>query len=92
MKTYKTFEYMDFPEPLREILKDKFCFGKYHYLIYYPGEGYFKPLEEVRDTNNILRWGNEKCYVYEIGDDLITDWLMSQGAELCEDILILIDW
>lgn len=91
MKTCKYIEYYNLPEEIRNLIKEKYCFSKYQYLEYYPGDGYFKPVGEVRDEYNIMRV-DDSDYVYERGDDKIGDYLMCQGAELCEYCIILIDW
>ncbi len=98
MKSKKTFEYTDIPKEIRDALSDKLDGkGQNSYINYYPGDGYFKPLSEVKNMENILFYGKDTIdspdvYVYEKGDDIAGDYFMEKGAKLCEDVLILINW
>ena len=55
---------------------------------YYPGDGYFKPLEEVVNIDNCLALKWHKGFYYEKGDDPLGDWFMSKGIKLCEEVKI----
>lgn len=92
MKTYKTFEFTDMPLTIRDLVRDRIR-GQGSYLSYYPGDGYFKDPKEVTVVENSMEWEpNLNNYVYEKGDDPVGDWLIENGAELCEKVLILVDW
>lgn len=50
-----------------------------------------KPISEVKDKNNIITAPNSD-YVYERGDDPISDYLLDNGAKYGEEIIFLIWW
>lgn len=93
MKKLKVYDISDFPSHLREEINKKIwhCGGSCKW---YPGDGHFKPLNEVKDMSKIHFYKSETIntkdvYVYEMGDDLVGDFLMEQGAKLCEEIVII---
>ncbi len=52
-----------------------------------------KHISEVKDINNIIRFPNHNPdYVYERGDDPISDFLLDNGAKLSESLIFLINW
>lgn len=93
MKKMKVFEINEFPYEFQDEISEKqtHCEGACKW---YPGDGFFKPLSEVKDKSKIHFYGDENentkdVYVYEEGDDLIGDWLMkNHNIKLCEEILI----
>ena len=67
--------------------------GNRSYFSYYvPYE--LKPLDEVINKNNIVidPKDPESDYVYERGDDPITDYLLENGCKFGEEIIFLIWW
>ena len=91
MAKKSVFELGEFPENLYKEISSKFHHRR---CSWYPGDGYFKPLSEVRDMTKIHFYGKENIdtkdvYVYEEGDDLVGDFLMTRGIKICEEVLIL---
>ena len=89
----KVFEVSDLPDEFHKELYEKIqhCGGSCKW---YPGDGYFKPLDEVRDISKIHFCKNEDentkdVFVYEEGDDLIGDWFMKNKIKLIEEVLII---
>lgn len=88
MKTYKCFDYSDLPQQCKDQIKGRVRHNN-SYLNYCPGDEYFKPLEEVKNTLKVMFYEDS---VYEKGDDPTGDYLMANGAGLCEEVLILVNW
>lgn len=90
MKKQKTIEIHEFPQEFQNKIAEKMnhCGGHCHW---YPGDGFFKPESEVRDRTKILRYnGAAEGYIYEVGDDPISDWLMkNHKIKLIEEVLII---
>lgn len=94
MKKEKVIKSIEFPEEFQDKIWEKIhhCGGSCHW---YPGDGFFKPLEEVINIDNILFLDSDTLetkdvYVYEKGDDKIGDWIMDKyKVKLCEEILII---
>mgnify|MGYP003405384345 CR=1 FL=1 len=92
-KIIEKYEFIDLPELNLKKLYEKMyhCGGS---CSWYPGDGFFKPLSEVKNINNILFLGKENIntpnvYVYEKGDDIIGDFIMDKfKIKLCEEVLI----
>lgn len=67
------------------------------YRKYYPGDGHYKPLSEHKDPSKAIFYvENEKSkkdpYAYELGSDIISDWLFNEGFGPRDEILFLIWW
>lgn len=63
------------------------------YISYYVC-GEVKPMDEVKNKDNIVIDPEDPNaeYVYERGDDPISDYLMDNGCKMGEEIIILIWW
>lgn len=93
MKKMKVFDITDFPHEFQDEIREKqnHCEGA---CSWYPGDGLFKPLSEVKDMDNIMFYKGDTIdtkdvYVYEKGDDPIGDWIMDNfKVKLCEGVLI----
>lgn len=89
----KVINISDFPHEFQDKIAEKMnhCGGT---CSWYAGDGYFKPLSEVRDLSKIHFQkgediGTKNVYVYEEGDDPIGDWLMkNHKIKLTEEVLI----
>ena len=67
-----------------ELAKER-CRGQNSYMKYYPGDGHYKPLSEHEDPSKAIFYEdadkmNKNPYAYEMGDDIISDWLFSEGC------------
>lgn len=92
MKIYKCFDFSDFPPEIRDLVRDRLSHNG-SYFNYYPGDGHFKSPSEVKVPENAMEWEPKlNDYVYEKGDDPFGDYLMSEGAELCEQVIVLVNW
>jgi hypothetical protein len=79
----------------RKIFND--ASGQNTYDKYYPCDGWFKPKNKVSDESKIVYQSEsdrdkENAYVYEIGDDIISDWLLSKGFTPNDEIIFLVWW
>ena len=96
MKKYKTYKVFDCQEMPKEIRKDFFenrgeSKSNDCYVEYYVADNW-KPLAEVRDKKNIVKQDKvDKC-CYERGDDVVSDWLMDNGAKIGEEVLVKHWW
>ena len=94
MKKVKLFELSDFPDEFQDEITEKFWHCNKGVVSWYPGDGYFKPLSEVKDMSKIMFFDGDNIdtpnvYVYEKGDDKIGDFLMDNfKIKLCEDVKI----
>lgn len=62
------------------------------YISYYVC-GELKHISKAKDPSSVIRYPNHSPdYIYERGDDPISDYLMDNGAKLGEEIIILIWW
>jgi hypothetical protein len=80
------------PEDQRaKIFRDK-CFHNNSYCtIYVCGE--LKHISEVVNEDNILKYpGHNEDFVYERGDDPVSDILLDNGAKMGEEIILLCGW
>lgn len=59
------------------------------YIYYYVCEEY-KPIKDVKVTNNIVI--QEGQYCYEKGDDVISDWLLDEGLKPGTKVLFRVWW
>lgn len=92
-KIIEEYEFRNLPAQDLKKLQEKInhCGGTCNW---YPGDGFFKPLSEVKNINNIMFLKGDtidtpKVYVYEKGDDIIGDFIMDNfKVKLCEEILI----
>ena len=83
-------------EDERKIIMKK-AGGQNTYCKWYPCDGYFKPISEVKDISNIVYYeesdkDNPNAYVYEIGDEPISDWLLKEGFTPQDEIVFLVWW
>lgn len=90
----KVFDISEFPQQFHNKIAEKqhHCGGACKW---YPGDGFFKPIAEVKNQSKMHFYGKENentkdVYVYEEGDgDDIGDWLMKNyNIKCCEEILI----
>lgn len=52
-----------------------------------------KHISKAKDPSNVVRFPKHNPdYVYEKGDDPISDYFMENGAKLGEELIILINW
>lgn len=94
MKKENVIKLHEFPQEFHDKIAEKIrhCGGS---CLWYPGDGWFKPLPEVKDMNKVHFYKNEfrdtkNVYVYEEGDDPIGDWLMKEhGLKLCDEVRII---
>ncbi len=77
---------------IMEYAKSRVRGNKSYFSYYVPSE--CKHISEVKDTNNIIIDPNDPNdeYVYERGDDPITDYLLDNGVHFGEEIIFLIWW
>ena len=55
--------------------------------------GELKPISEVKNQNNIKYYpDHDKKYVYEIGDDIVSDYLMEYDLKIGEEVIFLCSW
>ena len=84
------------PKTTKQIIMEK-AGGQNTWVKWYPCDGYFKPLSEVKDTSKIVYFeeadkDNTNAYVYEIGDEEVTDWLLNEGFTVNDEIVFLVWW
>ena len=84
----------DFYKMVKDHIKEQgVSHGNHSYINYFIcGES--KPMDEVKDVNNIVIDPDDpdSDYVYERGDDPISDYLMDNGCKMGEEVIILLWW
>ena len=62
------------------------------YTSWYVCDG-LKHISEVKNLDNIREYPNHnKDYVYEIGDDIVSDFLLENGCKMGEKVIFLCAW
>lgn len=80
-------------EKIKELMYEKNSgrSNRSYYTYYVCGE--LKHISKAKDPSSVIRYPNHSPdYIYERGDDPISDYLMDNGANLGEEIIILINW
>jgi len=67
------------------------------YVNYYICDGYYKPLSEHKEPEKAIFYEDKNKldkhpYAYEIGDDIVSDWLLSEGFCTKDEIIFLVSW
>ncbi len=84
--------YCDMPKTTKQIIMEK-AGGQNTWIKWYPCDGYFKPLSEVNDESKVIYFDdNDDDYVYEIGDEPVSDWLLTEGFTVNDEIVFLVWW
>lgn len=89
-------QYGDVPEDVKSKIFSG-SRGQNTYKKYYPGDGFYKPLSDHKDPSKAIFFeekdkNQKNPYAYEIGSDLVSDWLFSEGFKPNDKILFLIWW
>ena len=78
-------------EKIRKIVYDEISHNNSYCNWYVCDE--LKPISEVKNQENILRYPNDNGdYVYEIGDDIVSDFLLENGLKMGEQVIFLCSW
>lgn len=90
-------QYGSVPKDVKDAIFEKRRGGQNSYFRYYMMDDLVKPLSEHKDPSKAVFYdekskNDKNPYAYEIGTNIITDWLLSEGFAPNAEIIFLIWW
>jgi len=92
-KMMKVFDCYNMPRDVKDKFFDDSTKGNDCYVSEYCYNEW-KPVSEVKNEKNVIlrEFSDGEEYAIERGDDIISDWLYDNGAEIWEKVLIKHAW